>query len=294
MNRRIWMRAVTILGAVCALCGGRWAKAGNTPEQAGNIPNLTQLQTATTHPMKYYISLPPDWSPDRTWPVLVQPAAHYGGKTKDLEVFARVRDARKSRLIIVAPVAINADPVAKMQEYRGPVMDAIRAADAAPAAEGRDETARAKFDSEGIMAIVKDVQSLYHGEAKFYLTGFSASTHIAYVFLFVHPELLKGVVVNSGMFAGRGVDENHIPLLNSPERANLEILFTIGANDPHYETYMENWRETKAKLLGYGHSEAKIREDVIQPGNPEKLNPGHNWFPTKTIGFCDAAEKAAR
>ena len=48
---------------------------------------------------------------------------------------------------------------------------------------------------------------------------------------------------------------------------------------------MENWRETKAKLLGYGHSEAKIREDVIQPGNPEKLNPGHNWFPTKTIGF---------
>jgi len=304
MNRRKWMQATTTLGAlcalgaVCALCGARWAQAGSPPEKAVNTPNgaqlQTQLQTATTHPMKYYISLPPDWSSDRTWPVLVAPSAHYSAKSKTIELFAPIRDARKSRLIIVAPLVINADPIASMKEYRGAVMDAISAADAAPSAEGRDEVARAKFDSEGIMAVIRDVKALYHGEDKFYITGFSASTHVAYMFLFAHPELLKGVVINSGVYLGRGVDESHIPLMNSPVRANLDILYIIGANDPGYKVCMENWRETKAQLLSYGHKAAKIREEVIQKGNPERLNPGHNWFPTKVLGFCDAVELTFR
>ncbi len=65
-------------------------------------------------------------------------------------------------------------------------------------------------------AVIKDIQNIYHGEEKVWITGFSSSTHIAYMFLFTHPELLKGAVINSGVYLGRGVDESHLPLLNSP------------------------------------------------------------------------------
>ena len=57
--------------------------AGRLPAAAAESPEVqttTQVQTATTHPMKYYISLPKNWAPDRKWPVLVAPSAHYGDK----------------------------------------------------------------------------------------------------------------------------------------------------------------------------------------------------------------------
>lgn len=254
-------------------------------------PVALPLKTATTHPMKYYISLPRNWSADRKWPVLVAPSAHYGDKGKNLAMFAAERDKRKASFIIVAPLVINADRVADMTEYRGPVADAINAADSAT--DGRNETARAKFDSEGIQAVLKDVQKLYGGQDEVYITGFSSSTHVAYLFLFAHPELLKGVIINSGGYAGRGVAEDHIPFLNSPERAKLPIKCLVGEEDRGYEKYSENWQETKAKLLRYGHSASKIQMEVIRKGNRENLNPGHSPYPTRIFDFCASVERGS-
>lgn len=284
------------LAARCALLMSLWM-IERLPAAAGEslqVPVATQVQTATTHPMKYFISLPKNWSPNREWPVLVAPSAHYGDKGRSLAMFAAERDARKASFILVAPFVINADRVTEMTEYRGAVMDAISAADAASPAgsrrPGRNEVARAKFDSEGIRAILKDVQRLYRGEDKVYITGFSSSTHIASMFLFAHPELLKGVIINSGGYAGRGVDESHIPFLNSPERATLPIKFIVGENDPFCKNYLERWQETTAKLLRYGHPPSKMQLEVIKPGNPEHLSAGHNWFPTKILDFCASVE----
>ncbi len=255
-------------------------------------PPTPPVQTATTHPMKYYLSLPKNWSANRKWPVLVAPSAHYGDKGGTLAMFARERDARKAEFIIVQPFVINADRVANMTEYRGAVANAITAADAAT--DGRDEVARGKFDSEGIRAILKDVQILYCGEERVYITGFSSSTHVAYMLLFTRPELLKGVIINSGVYLGRGVDEDHIPFLNSPERANLPIKYIVGEDDRGYQKYSENWQETKAKLLRCGHPASKIQMQVIRKGNREHLNPGHNCYPTRIIDFCAAVELAAQ
>ncbi|MEN9677761.1 MAG: putative esterase [Verrucomicrobiota bacterium] len=266
------------------------AAAGEPPQ----VPAATQVQTATTHPMKYYISLPKNWAPDRKWPVLVAPSAHYGDKGKNLAMFAAERDARKAGFILVAPLVINADRVTDMTEYRGAVMDAITAADAASPAGSRrpdrNDGARAKFDSEGIRAILQDVQKLYRGEDKVYITGFSSSTHVAYLFLFNHPELLKGVIINSGVYLGRGVAEDHIPFLNSPERARLRIKYIVGEEDPGYPKYSENWYETKAKLLHYGHPASIIEMEVIKQRNGDKLKPGHSCYPTRIFDFCAAGE----
>jgi predicted esterase len=264
--------------------------AGESPQ----APAVPPVQTASTHPMRYYISLPKNWSANRKWPVLVAPSAHYGDKGRTIALFAAERDARKANFIILAPFVINADRVATMTEYRGAVADAISAADAASPAGSRrpdrNDAARAKFDSEGIRAILKDAQRLYRGEDKVYITGFSSSTHIAYMFLFAHPELLKGAIINSGVYLGRGVDEAHIPFLNSPERAKLAIKYIIGEKDPGYKKCTENWEEAKAKLLRYGHPAARIQMEVIKQGNPEHLSAGHNWFPTRIFDFCAAVE----
>jgi hypothetical protein len=141
---------------------------------------------------------------------------------------------------------------------------------------------------------MRDVAAQYHGEAKFYIAGFSASTHIAYMFLFAHPELLKGVVINSGVYLGRGVDEDRIPLVNSPARTNLDVLFLIGVKDPGYEKCLDNWRKSREQLMGYGHPAAKMQEEVIQEGNPDGLSPGPDWYPAKILGFCEAVELKAR
>jgi len=260
------------------------------------MPDVAQVQTATTHPMKYRISLPKNWVADRKWPVLIAPNAHYTDNAGTIEMFAPVRDAKKLDFIIVAPFVINADRVANMTEYRGAVMDSISAADAASPAGGRrpdrNDAARAKFDSEGIVAIIKDVQKTYHGDDKVYITGFSSSTHIAYMFLFAHPELLRGVVINSGGYLGRGVDESHIPFRHSPERANIGVKYIVGEGDPNFQKYSENWLEAKTKLLSYGHLPSMIHMEVIKKGNPEKLGSGHGWFPTRILDFCASLERA--
>ena len=290
MDLRRGVAVAAALVAACVLCSG----ADRPPQTGGAMPDAAQVQTATTHPMKYRISLPGNWSADRKWPVLVAPNAHYTDAAGTVELFAPLRDARKLGFIIVAPFVINADRVENMKEYRGAVMDSISAADAASPAggrrPGRNDAARAKFDSEGIVAIISDVQKTYHGDGKIYIAGFSSSTHIAYMLLFAHPELLKGAMINSGTYAGRGVDEDHIPFMKSPERANLAIKYIIGEKDPGYKYCTDNWAETKAQLLSYGHPASKIQMEVIKAGNPEKLSAGHNWYPTRILDFCTAAE----
>jgi predicted esterase len=261
-------------------------------EKRAAEPVPPRLQTATTHPMKYYLSLPREWTASRTWPVLVAPNAHYGDKGKNLLMFAAERDRRKANFIIIQPLVINADRVEGMMEYRGAVAGAIKAADAAT--DGRDEAARAKFDEEGIQAILTDVRRLYRGEEKVCITGFSSSTHVAYLFLFNHPELLKGVMINSGVYLGRGVDEAHLPLPNSAERAGIGIKYIVGENDRGYPKYLANWTETKAKLLRIGHPENKIAMEIIQQGNPGKLGSGHQWFTPRILDFCSAVESTNR
>lgn len=260
--------------------------------QTGGASAAPSIHTATTHPMKYQISLPPDWSPAQTWPVLMAPNAHYSDTGKSLAQFAGERDARHAPFIIVVPFVINADRVETMTEYRGAVANTIGAADAATDDGFRDEDARAKFDEDGICAVIKDVQSRYHGEDRVYITGFSSSTHVAYLFLFNHPELLKGVMINSGVFLWRGVDQAHVPLPNSSARAAVAVKFIIGEKDPGYSKCTENWEKTRRALVQCGHPAAQLQSEVITASHPQHLPTGHTWFPTRILDFCTAVEGA--
>ena len=242
--------------------------------------------------MQYVVSLPSQWAPDKKWPVIIAPNAHYGNKAATLKMLAPLNEKRKAGFIIISPIVINSDPVAAMKEYRGDIADGIHAADAKMGEGGRDDDARAAFDSAGIRAVIQDVQRLYGGEDRVYITGFSASTHIVYLFLFMHPELLKGAFINSGVYRGRGVDEDHLPRLNSPERARVEIKFIAGEQDKGAGFYSENWTQTKALLIRSGHPVSKFHEEIIRPGNPENLPVGHTWFPTRIMDFFIGIQQA--
>ncbi len=276
----------------CPLLLTLFALASSSIVRAADLPTVDQVFTTSTHPMKYVVSLPSQWTPDKKWPVIIAPNAHYGNKAATLKMLAPLNEKLKAGFIIVSPIVINSDPVAPMQEYRGEIADGIRAADAKTGDYGRDDDARAAFDSAGIRAIIQDVHRLYGGEERVYITGFSASTHIVYLFLFTHPELLKGALINSGVYRGRGVDEAQLPLLNSPERARVEIKFIAGEQDKGAALYAENWAQTKALLVRSGHPESKFHEEIIRQGNTENLPVGHTWFPTRIMDFFIGIQQA--
>ncbi|GEP44302.1 hypothetical protein [Brevifollis gellanilyticus] len=258
---------------------------------AADLPTVDQMFTASTHPMRYAVSLPSHWSSDRKWPVIIAPAAHYGHHQETLQMLAPLCEKRKADFIIVSPVIINSDPVAKMKAYRGEVADRISSADAKLGEGVRDNSARAEFDSAGIRAIIQDVQRLYGGEDRVHIVGFSASTHVAYLFLFNHPELLKSVFINSGGYQGRGVDADHIPLLHSPERARVAVKMIVGDQDRGFQFYADNWATTKPLLIRCGHPESRLHEEIIRQGNAEKLPVGHTWFPTRLMDFVIGIER---
>ena len=81
---------------------------------------------------------------------------------------------------------------------------------------------------------------------------------------------------------------------HSPERAALPVKFIIGENDPGFAHCSENWEESKAKLLSYGHTAAKLEMEVIKKDNAEHLGAGHQWYPARIFDFCIANERTGR
>src|SRR5580765_1881189 len=94
--RNLYMRSLALLARLFAL-------ALPVCVFADSLPTMDQVLKATTHPMRYAISLPKDWTPDRSWPVIVAPNAHYGSRKATLQMFAPLSEARKKGFIIVSP-----------------------------------------------------------------------------------------------------------------------------------------------------------------------------------------------
>ena len=50
---------------------------------------------------------------------------------------------------------------------------------------------RCGFDLDGIAAVAADVRKLYHGESRYFLTGWEAGGHTVWALLFEHPEHVR-------------------------------------------------------------------------------------------------------
>jgi dienelactone hydrolase len=216
---------------------------------------LPQPYIAQRHPIRYYLSLPAHWSQDRSWPILVIVDGVNQGHF--LWNFLRFRQARHALpFILISPLVISnsGHPDSHDYSYSPDVWARVDRQGAVP------------FDAAGVLAIVDEVQQIYHGEHQFYLTGWSAGGHLAWYLIFTHPERLAGVVLAGANYAGRGVTA----ISTAPERASLPIRGIQGDHDSHLAALNGQWEQATALAAhqGYGN----IARTIIP-------NASHDSFP---------------
>lgn len=197
-----------------------------------------QLKMARAVPTQYDLSLPEGWKAEATWPVLVCIDGSGHNFERNCQSFIQAR--KKQPFIIVTPCV---------------------------ASNGNDPA-----DARAVLAIAREVQQDWHGQPKFFLTGFSAGGHLAWQLILTHPELLAGAIPAAGNFIGRGITT----ISDAPERAQLPIHAFQGDKDPHLVPLNRQW--TNAEQTARAHGYGNINRTIV-PG------AGHSPFPNECIAF---------
>jgi len=207
MTRSALLKYIGVLAVVYT-----WA----TVVHAADSP---KLQTASTHPIQYYLSLPEGWTAAKKWPVVVIIDSAERDFLKAATDFAQARQHRP--FILVTPLVVTNGGAGYRSvptyHYSDAVWDRIQNA------------GQFKFDTDGITAIVQDVVKEYHGEDKYFITGLEAAGHTIWGIVFNHPEALRGAAIVCPNYAGRWVDEAHIS--SAAERGRLPVRNFIGTKD---------------------------------------------------------------
>jgi len=127
-------------------------------------------------------------------------------------------------------------------------------------------------DAKAVLAIVKEVQQADHGQAKFFVTGFSAGGHVTWQLIFTRPELLAGVAPAAAAYRGRGIAD----ISDAPEREQLPIHAFQGDKDPYLNSLNQQWAEVEQIAKSHGY---KNIDRTMVPG------AGHNAFGNETLAF---------
>lgn len=215
--------------------------AGAQPGTSSRVP---VLRTARTHPMRYYVALPAAGAA-ASRPILITCATR--GQCQQIAGAYAAADP-DSRFIVVAPVIVSnsgkQDPSGV--GYGPEVVERV-------AREGIG-----KFDEEGILAVVDDLQAEYGAQRQFFITGFSAGGHAVWLMVLLHPDRLAGAASSAGNFVGRGLAGRTIS--TAPERATLPVREVIGSQDGYYQNLWSQWQNAQAlaKANGYGNLSEQI------------------------------------
>ena len=187
-----------------------------TPNHAAEPP---QLKTATSHPIQYYLSLPPGWAVGKKYPVVVVIESANRDFLEATTAFAQAR--RQQPFIIVTPLVVTNGGTRYREVPTYHYSDRVWA---------RIQTdGDFNFDMAGIAAIIQDVVKQYGGEDKYFITGLEAGGHTVWGLLFNHPEAVRGAAIVCPNYLGRWVDEAHIS--SDASRASLPIRNFVGTKD---------------------------------------------------------------
>ena len=174
-------------------------------------PRDLEMRQASTHPMRYRLSLPTGWSAAREWPVVVVIPDAGRDFLGNLSWFVTSRGDRP--YILVAPEVLTCggagSRVLDHYTYTKAVWDSL---------QGHDDFA---FDDDGVAAVLADVRRQWHGESKAFLTGWEAGGHTVWALTFRHPERWRGVVPVTTNYQRRGLDPASFS--KAPERTKLPI-----------------------------------------------------------------------
>jgi dienelactone hydrolase len=234
------------------------------------------LEKASTHPMRYYLSLPEGWNGGQTWPVVIAIEAAEKDFKGNAERFARARG--KSPYIIVVPVSTTngnqgvRDP--SVYPYSTEEWDRV------------DRETNCRFDDEGLMAVLTDLRKRYNAAEKYYLTGFEAGTHLLWSLVFKHPEHLLAAAPVAGNYIGRCVDEKAIS--SHAARVQLPIRNFTGAGDEYFGINGKVYSQyQKAHGIALMHGYKNFSEQDF-------AGKGHEPLPAEVLAWFDSLRNAAR
>jgi poly(3-hydroxybutyrate) depolymerase len=228
------------------------------------------LQTATAHPMQYYVSLPDGWTKEKTWPIVV--VIESADKEYKENALRFVRARKQMPFIIVAPYNVNNSRFGRRDPaifpYSPQTWDYI------------EQVGDCQFNMDGLTQVVKDVQAKYNGEEKYYLTGFEAGTHTVWQMVFQHPERLKAAVAVAGNYNRNSCMSDPAFFSNDLSRVVLPVAGFSAAHDSFYGPRAPNYAQwLAAQKTAIDHGYRKLIEFVI-PGKSHVPLPDEvmNYF----------------
>lgn len=211
------------------------------------------LRTAKGHPIQYYLALPKNWTPDKTWPILVTVEGAGCNWLGNCNAFLGARGDRP--FILVTPLTFCNTNKLDKGKYPGYPQDLL---------DEVDKSGRLPWDEAGLLAILEDVRKDFHGQEKFFITGFSGGGNLTWRMIFGHPEKLAGAAPACANFYMTGA------ISQAPERETVPVRAFQGDKDEYlngnpnlnaqWETAKKYCDEngyqnvTRTMLPGVGHS----------------------------------------
>lgn len=228
------------------------------------------FETASNHPMQYYLSIPKGWNSDETWPIVI---VLEGGNKNFLKMARTFVEARGDLPFIIASPVILTNGGADLRllpEYHYPaaVWDEI------------DRSGKCKFDFEGLAAIIADVQARYRGQAKVFITGHSAGAHLAWGMILQHPEKLAAAAVTCGNYNGRCLTDEGFS--SFPERSDLAVKGFQGGLDTARAPLEIQFQSGRAAAQRHGYR--NISYEIVS-------GAGHEPFAAKVLAYFDSIRK---
>lgn len=175
---------------------------------SGFASDAQELETASSHPIQYYVSLPKAWNRERTWPVVMIIEAAEREFLKTLRVFEKARGDRP--FILVTPLVTTNGGANYRQAGTYHYSEETWA---------KIQENRCGFDFDGITAVAADIRKLHHGEPRYFLTGWEAGGHTVWALIFEHPEEVRAAAPAVTNYAARCIEG----FSNSPMRVNLPV-----------------------------------------------------------------------
>ncbi|GEM_PF-890489 len=183
------------------------------------------LMTATTHPLRYYLSLPKAWKRNRgrRWPVLLCVDGAGSG-------FAGIARGYKNRrgdlpFIVVSPCTFS-----NTNEIKGNLRKKYAKIYAEETIEEGNQ-GRLDWDEAGVLAVLEDMKTSFDAEERVYVTGFSGGGNVTYMMIFKHPDLVAGAAPACANFMNRNYHELGDSFSEADRTFPLHII--TGASDPH-------------------------------------------------------------
>jgi dienelactone hydrolase len=195
------------------------ASARAAAQQPGPPPSVSE-RTAATHPIHYFVSLPPGWNANRTWPLIVVIPDAEREFRKTADAFASPRGS--TPFVIVVPMILGGGGTAQQHKANFDYAESTWSV--------ADRVGYCEFDEAGLTAVLEDVRRLYHTDAKIFLTGWEAGGHVVVPQLLRHPERLRAVAIVTPNFLGRCVTPATRALTEAESRIPVRVFG--GDKDP--------------------------------------------------------------